>query len=687
LINLVKIGRKSPDNSEFDMKIEKNRINEIETVRIDPTHKEPMPARQKFLIIIMALAAVSLISILLIVNFFYNRPGNIPSGENTQMPGSEVMQGKELLTPFQTDNPQLKKAIASYNSGYIPNAITEFTEVVESTAGPKDKAIALIYLGIISDRKGEYDNAINYFKRAENYDENNPEIYLNMARTYRKKKDFNNAVKYAEKTSGMIPNDVNPLILLGNINYELTNWDEAIRYYEKALKIDGNNSALLYNMALALFKKGERFPALEFLKKAAESDKIGDVAYNSYSRLGAEFLESNMFDLAEKYLVQATHLRPQDPVGRYNLAVAYLRQNKTAEALRELEESERLSQGDMMLLESIGESYFALKDYDRSLRSYNKVLETASRNVKILSRIGEIYYSKGDLERAYESYRKVTQIQPATENARIAFLNMGNILDDAQRFEDSIKAYESAIAIRDNDDLAYYNLGIAYKHSDKSAMAINSWRKAVQINPGNIKARLAMADYYYEQGYNDQAEKEYQEIAYKWPDNQEALFKLGTIYHKHKNYADAKKAYSKAVEAGETTDLSRKAMINLAIVSSGERNDDESLNESIKMIQKALLLKPDDSDALLALGIIYARKEMHSKAVDAFYQSIKSSRDNKMTAEAYNNMGKSYYQMKDYKKSVQSFARGVEEDPSNEEIRINRKTAVQAYESELERQR
>lgn len=678
----MKIVRNNTDNSEFDLNIEKNRISEIETVR-----KEPMPAKQKYTIIILALASVSLISILLIINFYYNRPGKITSSENTQVPGSEVMQGKELLTPFQTENPQLKKAIASYNSGYLPNAITEFTDVVESTAVPKDKAIALIYLGIIADRKGEYDNAINYFKRAENYDENNPEIYLNMARTYRKKRDFNNAVKYAEKSSELIPGDVNPLILLGNINYELTNWDEAIRYYEKALKIDDNNPALLYNMALALFKKGDRFPALEFLKKAAESDKIGDVAYNSYSRLGAEFLESNMFDLAEKYLVQATRMRPQDPVARYNLAVAYLRQNKNSEALKELEESERLSQGDMVMMESIGESYFSMKDYDKSLRAYSKVLETAGRNVKILSRIGEIYYSKGDLEKAYDSYRKVTQIQPATENARIAYLNMGNILDDAQKFEDAIKAYESAIAIRDNDDLAYYNLGIAYKHSDKPAMAINSWRKAVQINPDNAKVRLAIADYYYEQGYNDQAEKEYQEIAYRWPSNQEALFKLGTIYHKHKDYADARKAYSKVIEAGDSTDLSRKAMINLAIVSSGERNDDESLNGSIKMIQKALLLKPDDSDALLALGIIYARKEMHSKAVDAFYQSIKSSSDNKMTAEAYNNMGKSYYQMKDYKKSIQAFTRGIEEDPSNEEIRINRKTAVQAYEGELERAR
>jgi tetratricopeptide (TPR) repeat protein len=58
-----------------------------------------------------------------------------------------------------------------------------------------------------------------------------------------------------------------------------------------------------------------------------------------------------------------------------------------------------------------------------------------------------------------------------------------------------------------------------------------------------------------------------------------------------------------------------------------------------------------------------------------------------MTAEAYNNMGKSYYQLKEYKKSVQAFTRGIEEDSSNEEIRINRKTAVQAYEQQLESER
>ncbi|HOK91650.1 MAG TPA: tetratricopeptide repeat protein [Spirochaetota bacterium] len=672
---------KRSQNKSNNDGIDHNRIRGIEII-----DEKGLSSREKFILSIALLSAIAIGSIFLIVKYFYTNPLPFISQEKQEQNTGELIQGNLSAGSLDSDNPALKKAIASYKSGYFANAITEFTDIVESSASNKDKAIALTYLGLIADKRGDYESALKYFERASSYDEN-PEIYLNMAKTYRNLKQYDKAISNAEKSLNLAPADINPIILLGNLHYELGDYDKALRYYEMGLKKDANNPSLLYNTALALFKKGERFQALEFLKKAAEEDKIGEIAYRSYSRLGGEFLESNMFDLAENYLKLATKLRGSDPVAHYNLGVAYLRQGKNDEALKELEEAERLSPQDMGLMEQIGESFFSLKDYDRSLRVYNKILETNSRNVKILSRIGEIYYSKGDLERAYDAYRKVTQIQPATENARIAYLNMGNILDDAQRYDDAVKAYESALAIRDNDDLTYYNLGIAYKHANQPAMAVQSWKKGISINPGNQKIRLAMADYYLERGYPDLAEKEYQEISYKWPENQESMFKLGTIYHMHKNYADAKKAYNKVIEADGTTELARKAMINLAIITSSDNQNEDNLNRSIQLIQRALLLKQDDADALLALGIIYSRKEMYEKAIETFYQSLKVSRDSKMIAECYNNIGKCYYQVKDYKRAIQAFAKAVEEDPSNEEIRLNRKTATQAYEAEIEKTR
>ncbi len=682
----MKIRRKDQEKgSSIDDSIKHNRISGIEAIQ-----KESLPGSQGKLILILSLSAIAIVSILLLTHYVFDKPGSFlskKSGDKIKAENSDILSEAGIIAPAQTENPDLLKAIDLYKGGYKTQAITGFTTVLESASSDRDKAIALLYLGMIADSTGDYNSALSYFQRALNYDKKNPDIFLNIAKTYRNMQDYTKAISNAESSHELAPGKVNPLLLLGNIYYDQGNFNEAAKYYEKAMEIEKNSPPLLYNMAITLLRKGDYFSGLEYLKKAADADVIGEIAYKSYSRLGAEFIENNNFPLAEKYLKQAVALRPGEPVARYNLAIAYLRQNKNNEALKELEEAEKLGKGDPDILEKVGDSYLAMDELDSSLRSYSKIMESRSRDVKILSRIGEIYYKKGELDRAYNAYSKITSLEPATENARVAYLNMGNILDDALKYDDAIKAYESALAIKGNDDMTYYNLGISYKHADKPALAIESWQKSAGINPGNIKPRIAIADYYNERGYPDLAEKEYQEILYKWPDNQEAAFKTASIYHRQKNYRDAEKAYTRANEIDPSTEMARKALINLAIISSIQNTNEANLDKSMEIIGKALIMKPGDPDALLAMGIIYAKKEMHEKAIDTFYQVIKGTRDSFVISESYNNIGKSYYQQNNYKKAIEAFSRGIEENPTSEELRMNRKTASAAYENELAKTR
>ena len=87
------------------------------------------------------------------------------------------------------------------------DAVSEFNEVVESAAPDRDKAIALTYLGIISDEKGEYDRAVDYLTRAQTYDAKNPEIYRNLAIVYRHRKEFDKALESAEKSTSLSDGD------------------------------------------------------------------------------------------------------------------------------------------------------------------------------------------------------------------------------------------------------------------------------------------------------------------------------------------------------------------------------------------------------------------------------------------------------------------------------------------------
>jgi tetratricopeptide (TPR) repeat protein len=264
---------------------------------------------------------------------------------------------------------------------------------------------------------------------------------------------------------------------------------------------------------------------------------------------------------------------------------------------------------------------------------------------------------------------------------------MGNIMDDASRYEDAIKAYEKAMTISPKDASAHYNLGIAYKHAGKPELAIKSWKESARLNTQSPAPHIAIADYYYEKKFFDLAEKEFQTILSRWPENQDAHFKIATIYYKRNNPEYALNAFRKVLELDENSELARKAMINIAIISSNLKNDEVTLDKSVQLVQKALLMKPADPQALLSLGIIFSRKEMYDRAIDTFYQALQNTNNSSLTGEIYNNIGKNYFKKKLYRKSLQSFTRGLEEDPGSEEIRMNRKAAMQAYETELSKER
>ena len=156
------------------------------------------------------------------------------------------------------------------------------------------------------------------------------------------------------------------------------------------------------------------------------------------------------------------------------------------------------------------------------------------------------------------------------------------------------------------------------------------------------------------------------------------------MYYKKRNYNYALKAYERVIKINDKNELGRKALTNLAVLNIKLSDNEEAYKKSKNMIERALLLEPGDVNALFSMGIIYSKKREFDQAIDTFYQVIKGTQDSKLIAESYHNIGKCYYQQKEYKKALQAFTRGLNEDPSNEEMRMNRKVVMQAYESNLD---
>ena len=676
-------------NSDTEQYIKTNRISSIDS---EQQSKKAFPFKP--ILILLGLVAVLFAAIFIAIKFS-SRDSQITSDDIKKITNLPF-DAFEKDTQVVSDNINLKNGIDSYKRGYFSDAITEFNKVVESDAIDKDKAIALNFIGSIKDEQGNYDEAITTFQRALNYDSKNPDIFKNLSLAYRHKKDYGKAINSAEKSLSLRENDVNSQLLLGNIYFEQGKYDEAIEKYDEILKRNPQNAAIHYNKATALLKKGKEFAAIEHFEQAGAIDKIGEIAHRSYGRLGVLYTQRNSFENAEKYLRKAVDIRPQNAINRYNLGIAYLRQKKTNLALGEFTKAEEFGGKNSAMLENLGDAYLSLKDYDKSLAVYNKLLKTTGRNIRILSSIGEIYYHQGHLDKALNVFKKITTYEPTTENARIAYLNMGNILTDSERFNEAIEMYNKALTISSKDDSALYNLGFAYKGAGHPEKAIITWKKAIQLNPNKPKHRMVIANYYYERKFYDEAEKEYSNILSKWPQIQEGHYKMATIYFKRGSYDYALKAYDRVININNRTDFARTALINKAILYGKIHKNDKALKRSLNMIQKALLLKPRDADALYARGIILTRQQNYQGAIDTFHQALPQTRDSKLLSKIYNSIGRAYYkQGKEvrsdrlgmYKKALRAFTRGVEEDPLNEQIRLNRKVAMDAYETEISRDR
>ncbi len=660
--------------------LRRNRISSIEPEERSGGAPAPFFRKRSSLVISAALAAVVIAGIFLVTKFT-GRPGSFLGREGDSI----YHDGEKRLVPeTESDNIHLRRGKESYYKGYHNDAVAEFKEVVESGAPDAEKAAALTFIGIIHDEKGKTDEAIEFYRRALKFNSSDPIIYRNLSIAHRNKKDYPAAQEAIERAISLDPGNTKNRVLFGNILFEQRKYDDARRLYQDALSRDPENASALYNLGISLLRSGDRVSAMEYLKKAGDADKLGKVAHMSYSKLGSLYSTMQDYDTAEKYLKMAVSVDPTDPVDRYNLGLVHLKRNDKEKALGEFLKAHELAKNDAKVLEGLGEAYFALREYDKSLEAYNRLAGAGNRDARLLSRIAEIYYEKGELDSAYDYYKKITAMEPASENARIAYINMGNIMDDARRYEEAIESYKKALIISPKDDSALYNLGIAYKHAGRPELAIEVWKKAAELNPESPRPHMAIADYYYEKQHLDLAMEEYQKILRRWPNIQDAHFNLGAVYYK-KNLVDyAIGEYKKVLEIQGNNDLARKAYVNLAILTSKGAGGVKSFDEPLSYAQKALLMKPGDPEALYSLGLIYYRGEMIEKAIDTLYQVVRASRDGRRVADAYNYIGMSYYKKGSFRKALQAFNRGVEEDPSNEELRVNRQTASEAYERSLD---
>jgi len=101
-----------------------------------------------------------------------------------------------------------------------------------------------------------------------------------------------------------------------------------------------------------------------------------------------------------------------------------------------------------------------LKQYEKAIADYNKVIELAPNYANAYNYRGLAYYLLEQYEKAIADYNKAIELAP---NYAYAYNNRGIAYYALEQYERAIEDYNKAIDLDPNFTIAYDNRGLAYK--------------------------------------------------------------------------------------------------------------------------------------------------------------------------------------------------------------------------------
>jgi len=131
-----------------------------------------------------------------------------------------------------------------------------------------------------------------------------------------KNKKFLEALKKIKPASLNYPNENIILKLYAIIYFNLKEWENAIKYYEKILIFEKELYKIFTNIGVSYFKLGRINQSIDAFKKAIKSNPNFGLAYNN---LGISYLELGMYEKAIKQFVSALKLNDKDYQAQNNL--------------------------------------------------------------------------------------------------------------------------------------------------------------------------------------------------------------------------------------------------------------------------------------------------------------------------------------------------------------------------------
>ncbi|MDR2245568.1 MAG: tetratricopeptide repeat protein [Treponema sp.] len=207
------------------------------------------------------------------------------------------------------------------------------------------------------------------------------------------------------------------------------------------------------------------YPVFSQAPDTSSNNSSRNDALQNY-RVGRDLESRNRMEEARVYYNEAVRICNQELAANPSnmdsytiLTWALQRQTKYAEVITWGERALRVNANDYRIVETMGEAYFYLDNFPRSL----------------------------------QFMQRYVNFMPQGERTAVAYFFMGEIYRLQRRFHHADIAYTAALRLDPGAALWWYRLGSVRESAGETAPAVEAYERAVRLNPGYREASEGLA--------------------------------------------------------------------------------------------------------------------------------------------------------------------------------------------------
>lgn len=316
----------------------------------------------------------------------------------------------------------------------------------------------------------------------------------------------------------------------------------------------------------------------------------------------------------------------------------YLKQQDFEAAARTLEAALALSPDSAEALYQMGVALVSSNRYDEGVRYLERSVEQAPTNLALRLILADVYEKGGRMEQAAAELQRVMDMAPTTPQAAEAEIRltllMSKQLINQGRHDTSLEMLSNQVKRHPGDTRLLNHLGISLMVANRLDEAETIFRELIDKNPGDAAAHLNLALVYGSLDQMERAVPHLEEILRIAPGTsmaQKAAVRLGMYRGKQAMDAsdfDAALREFRGVTAIDPGNVL--AYMSIATI----QHQAGQVAEAEAIYTKIVEAFPDNIDARLRLGRLYAETDRVERAISEFEFVVKQGGDQPQVRQA-----------------------------------------------------